>query len=225
MRNGEDRLLEYTTKGSSAEGATVLVMLHGRGADASDMLGLANALPPGHVIVAPRAPFEAAPWGYGPGRAWYRYLGEDRPEPESFEESQTRLGEWLDALPSLLAFTPGAIVLGGFSQGGTMSLAHALRRPGVVPAVLNFSGFLASHASVRADAETVRGTRIFWGHGTQDPNIPYTLAERGRAVLRAAGADLTEWNGRMGHWIDPDELAAALEWIAAAPAGREAATS
>jgi phospholipase/carboxylesterase len=192
---------------------TVLVMLHGRGSGEHDMLGLAARLPEGVGLVAPRAPFEAAPWGYGPGYAWYRYLGEDRPDPESFVTSQTQLGEFLDELPNLLPSRPTLLVLGGFSQGGTMSLGYALREPGGVAAVLNFSGFLPQHPTVRATSETVGRTRFFWGHGTRDPNIPFALAVRGRQALEAAAADLTTWESGIGHWIEPVELEAALSWL------------
>src|SRR5690606_8620097 len=130
-------------------GARVLVLLHGRGSDERDLMGLRPHLPPELVLVSPRAPFPGAPWGYGPGWAWYRFLGEDRPEPESFERSQEALGELLDALPARLALTPGEVLAGDFSQGGTMALAFALREPGRLAGVMNFSGFLADHPSVR----------------------------------------------------------------------------
>src|SRR5690606_14569294 len=61
--------------------------------------------------------------------------------------------------------------------------------------------------------ETVAKTRIFWGHGTRDPNIPWSMAERGRAALRAAGADLEARDYPIGHWIDPVELEHARAWI------------
>ena len=86
------------------------------------------------------------------------------PEPSTFEQSHQLLAEFLERLPSLLGLEPGPLVLGGFSQGGTMSLAHALREPGRVPHVLNFSGFLARHPRIVVNRETVAGTRIFWGH-------------------------------------------------------------
>ncbi len=194
------------------DGAPLLVLLHGRGSNEQDLMGLVPHLPPGLIVVSPRAPFSGAPWGYGPGWAWYRFLGEDRPEPESFEESQRALGDFLRELPDHLPVEPGPLTLGGFSQGGTMSLAHALRNPGSVPGVLNFSGFLAAHPSVAATPETVEGTRIFWGHGTQDPAIPFALALRGREALRAAGADLEARDYPIGHWIDPRELEDAVRW-------------
>lgn len=196
-----------------ADGAPLIVLLHGRGSDRYDLLGLRRGLPEEAILVTPQAPFPGAPWGYGPGWAWYRFIGEDRPEPESFEDSQTQLAEFIEELPRHLPVSPGLLALGGFSQGGTMSLAAALRRPGEIPCVLNFSGFLASHPSVRVTPETVRGIRIFWGHGTEDPAIPFAMAEKGRAALMAVGADLTAPDYRIGHWIDPDELRAANDWL------------
>ncbi|MBV9774717.1 MAG: alpha/beta fold hydrolase [Gemmatimonadetes bacterium] len=194
------------------DGAPLLVLLHGRGSNEQDLMGLQPHLPQGVIVVSPRAPFSGMPWGYGPGWAWYRFLGEDRPEPESFEAAQGELGEFLRELPGALPVKPGALTLGGFSQGGTMSLAYALRNPGVVPGVLNLSGFLANHPSVSATPETVRGTRIFWGHGTADGNIPWELAQAGRAKLEAAGADLEARDYRMGHTISGEELADAIRW-------------
>lgn len=194
------------------DGAPLLVLLHGRGSDERDLMGLVPHLPPGLVVVSPRAPHPGAPWGYGPGWAWYRYLGGNRPEPESFEAGQRALAGFLRELPGRLPVEPGPLTLGGFSQGGTMSLAHALRHPGTVPAVLVFSGFLADHPSVAATPETTRGTRFFWGHGTEDPAIHWDFAREGRAELRAAGADLEAHDYRIGHWIDPREIADAARW-------------
>lgn len=195
------------------DGAPLLVLMHGRGADKGDLAGLRPHLPAGAILVLPQAPFPGAPWGYGPGWAWYRFLGRDRPEPESFQTSQRALAELLTVLPGLLPVRPGELVLGGFSQGGTMALGHALSRPGAVPRVVNLSGFLADHPSVRATPQTVRGTRIFWGHGVHDPAIPFELAEEGRAALRAAGAELEARDYPIGHWISPEELDALVEWL------------
>jgi phospholipase/carboxylesterase len=198
-------------------GAPLIVLLHGRGSDRFDLLGLKRGMPADAIIVTPQAPFSGADWGYGPGWAWYRYLGDDRPEPDSFDQSQERLEEFLQQLPTLLPVPPGPLVLGGFSQGATMSLAHALRKPGTVPHVLNFSGFLAAHPKVPVTSDSVKGTRIFWGHGTQDPAIPWEMAQRGRTALREVGADLEARDYRIGHWIDPAELADATAWLATGP--------
>lgn len=210
---------EQAIPDGAKDGAPLVVLMHGRGSDRFDLLGLAPVLAPEAVVVTPEAPFPGMPWGYGPGSAWYRFLGRDRPEPESFERAQRELKAFLEALPAQLPVRTGPLVLGGFSQGGTMSLAYALRNPGAAPLVMNFSGFLADHPSVSATPESVRGTRFFWGHGTQDPSIPFDLAIEGRARLQGAGAELDARDYRMGHGISPDEAADARAWLERALAG------
>lgn len=206
------RYEQYIPEGAR-DGAPLIVLLHGRGSHMGDLMGLREHLLPGALVVAPQAPFAGTAWGYGPGWAWYRFLGGNRPEPESFEASQQQLHTFLTELPGKLPVKPGAVVLGGFSQGGTMSLAYALRNPGAVPHVISFSGFLAGHPTVEATPERVKGTRIFWGHGTQDTSIPFTVAEQGRALLQAAGADLTARDYPMGHWIEAAELQDVVTWL------------
>ena len=207
-------LYEEVVPPEAREGAPLVVLLHGRGADRFDLLNLAPHLAPGAVVVTPQAPHSGTPWGYGPGWAWYRYLGGNTPEPESFEQSQQALAEFLTELPSRLPVRTGPVVLGGFSQGGTMSVGYALRNPGAVPLALCLSGFLADHPTVRATPESVRGTRFFWGHGTMDPSIPFELGEEGRAALRAAGAELETGDYPIGHGISPDEARDIREWMA-----------
>ena len=196
------------------DGAPLVVLLHGRGADRFDLQGLAPHLAPQAIVVTPEAPHPGAPWGYGPGWAWYRYLGANIPDPESFERSQTLLAELLAELPSRLPIRTSGLVLGGFSQGGTMSLGYALRHPGAVPLVLCLSGFLPHHPSVHAAPETVRGTRFFWGHGTMDPAIPIEMGQEGRTALRAAGAEMETRDYPIGHAISPEEARDIRDWIA-----------
>ena len=196
-----------------ADGARVIVMLHGRGADRHDLAPLRAHLPQDSVFVVAQAPFPGAAWGYGGGWAWYRFIADDRPEPESFRESQQALGDFIRHLPRALPVRPGPLVLGGFSQGGTMSLAFALAHPGSVARAVNLSGFLADHPDVDAGAAADAGTRYFWGHGTMDPAIPFDLAVRGRAALRAAGADLESRDYEMGHAISPEELRDLTAWL------------
>lgn len=204
---------EVEVSPGAEDGAPLIVLLHGRGADRFDLLGVAPHLAAGAVVVTPEAPHPGMPWGYGPGWAWYRFMGGDVPEPESFEESQQALGDFLGSIRESLPVRTGPLVLGGFSQGGTLSVAYALRNPGTVPRVLCFSGFLARHPSVQATPETVAGTRFWWGHGTLDESIPWALGEQGRAALRAAGADLTARDYRIGHGISPDELRDVRGWL------------
>jgi phospholipase/carboxylesterase len=153
------------------------------------------------------------PWGYGPGYAWYRYQDEDRVVTDTLEETLGLLDDFLVGLPGTLGFRPGRIVLGGFSQGGTVSLAYAITRPDAVTAALNFSGFLAAWVDLDESGAAPPRTPIFWGHGTGDPAIPIALAERGRSRLRRAGAKLLARDYRVGHWIAAEEVADAVAMV------------
>jgi len=195
------------------DGAPVIVLLHGRGSHKDDLMGLRSGLPFNAIVVTPQGPFSGAAWGYGGGWAWYQFLGGTMPEPETFLTGQAELEVFMRALPDLLPVTPGPVILGGFSQGGTSSLAYTLRHPGEIDGLLVFSGFLASHPTVQATPETVADTRFFWGHGTVDQMIPIASARPGRVALLAAGADLTSRDYPIGHWIEPEELRDASEWL------------
>lgn len=220
---------ELRVPDGAGDGTPVAVLLHGRGSDRHDLPGLATHLPAGTALVAPEAPHPGGPWGYGTGWAWYRYLADDRVVPETLGTSLDALDAFLAALPDVLGFEPGPLVLGGFSQGGTTSLAYALTRPGRVDGVVVLSGFLAdapgvldvladrppsAEPSARDDASALPDTPVFWGHGTADPAIPHALGERGRVRLRDLGVDLTTWNGPIGHQISGDELRALRGWMA-----------
>lgn len=209
-------LFEQTIPDGVEDGAPLVVLLHGRGSDRFDLAGLAPHIAPGCVVVTPQAPHSGLAWGYGPGWAWYRFLGRNRPEPASFEASQDALAAFLGEIRDALPVRTGPLVLGGFSQGGVMSMAYALRNPGAAPIVMNFSGFLADHPSVRPSPQNVARTRFWWGHGTMDPQIPFELAIEGRGLLTAAGADLTARDYAIGHGIGPDEARDARDWIQAA---------
>lgn len=194
------------------DGLPVLILLHGRGSHGGDLQGLRPHLPPGWALVTPQGPHPGQPWGYGPGWAWYRYLEEDRVDAPSLEHTLGELSGFVRELSTLIGLRPGRIAIGGFSQGGTTSLAWALREGADVP-VLNFSGFLVDSPAVPTDAAAVQGARIFWGHGRHDPAIPFALAEKGRKRLRDGGARLDARDYEIGHWIAPEEISDAMAFL------------
>lgn len=197
---------------NARDGMPVLVLLHGRGSHRGDLQALRAHLPAGWALVTPQAPHPGHPWGYGPGWAWYRYVEEDRVDGPTLDSSMGELTAFLAALPELLGVQPGRIALGGFSQGGTMSLAWALRNPARVD-VLNLSGFLIDAPTVPSDGPAVKAARVFWGHGRRDPAIPHALAEKGRKRLRDNGATLVTRDYEIGHWIAPEEIGDAMAFL------------
>ncbi len=195
------------------DGAPVAVLLHGRGSHMGDLQSLTRILPGGGVLVTPQAPHPGGPWGYGPGWAWYRYLGEDRAEVASLTSSLEALDSFLGELPGRLGFRPGPLVLGGFSQGGTMSLAYALTHPGRVAGVVSLSGFLMNEADLGVGPEALGDTPFFWAHGTRDPAVPHALALRGRKRILEAGGRVEARDYPMGHWVNAQEVEELAAWL------------
>lgn len=184
-----------------------------------DLLGLAPALPTRGTLVTPQAPNPGFRWGYGGGWAWYRYLGEGRADPASFHKSLDALDAFLDGLPGHVGFDPGSVVLGGFSQGGTMSLGYGITRPGAVDGVVVMSGFLAGDDVLGSSPGALGTTPLFWGHGTQDDMVPYTLAVEGRRRLVEAGIGFESVDYPIGHWVVPEEIADLKKWLEASIPG------
>lgn len=197
----------------ASDGAPWLILLHGRGSDKDSLMRLKPHWPQDTVIVAPRAPFPALQWGYGPGWAWYRLLELGVPEPETFEAGQRSLEAFVEGLPQRLGLRPGPLVMGGFSQGATTSTAFALRNPGRVQAVIHLGGFLARHPSVRVAPDTVGTTAFFWAHGTEDTVVLFSLAVEGRRLLAEAGANLTAKDYPIGHQLDLRIIRDAVRWF------------
>jgi phospholipase/carboxylesterase len=198
---------------SAHDGSPLVVFLHGRGSDEHDLQGLASFLPADAILVTPRAPFPGAPWGYGGGWAWYRYAGGRRVADETLGASLAALDEFLGSLDATLPVKPGTRVLGGFSQGGTTSLAWALTRPAQVSALAIFSGFLVDSPVVPTNSGSAAGLSVFWGHGRADPSIPFTMAEESRRILGEMGAAVEIVDHQGGHTITPDEIRSFRQWM------------
>ena len=97
------------------------------------------------------------------------------------------MDEFLESIDEKMGFRAGPLVLGGFSQGGTTSLAFAISRPGRVDGVVVLSGFLATGRAACRESGRSGDTPVFWAHGTQDPAVPFSLAVDGWRRLNEAG--------------------------------------
>ena len=201
----------------ASDGCTVAVLLHGRGSHKGDLQALAPVLPDDWALVTPQAPYPGIEWGYGAGWAWYRYVREDELVPETLEHSLGLLDGFLDGIDQVVGLATGRVVMGGFSQGGTTSLAYGLTRPGSLAAAYNFSGVLAASVPLPEPEAARTATPVYWGHGRRDPNIPFVLAQRGRARLREAGVPLVTSDYDIGHWMVPEEIHEAVAMLRDGP--------
>ncbi|KAL1741041.1 Phospholipase/carboxylesterase/thioesterase [Schizophyllum fasciatum] len=126
---------------------------------------------------------------------------------------------------------PARIVLGGFSQGGAMTLLTGLTTERRLAGLAVLSGWLPLSRKVKAMAsEHARKVPIFWGHGTEDPIVRFEHCRRSVAFLKselkiaegAAGLSLNVYPG-MQHSTCNEELVALKAWLEGVlPAGEAA---
>jgi predicted esterase len=184
------------------------VFLHGRGADAHDILGVASEL--GVDGIAYAAPDAAS-------HTWY---------PNSFlapiPDNEPGISSGLRVIDSLVTrfanagITSERLLLLGFSQGACLMLEYIARHPRHFGAVAGLSGGLIGPPGTPRDyAGWLDGTPVFLGCSDSDPHIPKERVLETAEVLKRMGAAVTtHLYPRLGHMINHDEIAAVQRMLA-----------
>lgn len=190
-----------STSNESPEG--LVVILHGWGANAQDVLALATYINlPTIQLVFPDAPF---PHPQVPvGRMWYNFPGDfnfqstpgfrDRPD---LSTSRQQLTDFLKSLPDETGIPLSRTILGGFSQGGAMTLDVGLDFP--LAGLMVLSGYL--HAPLQPHADQFPPVLMI--HGGQDVVVPLVAAHQAREGLKSLNVRLNYQEYDMGHEISP----------------------
>lgn len=193
-------VLHYGAPLGSARRAAIF--LHGRGASAQDILGIAAEL--GTHDVAYLAPQAA-------GNTWYPYSFLS-PIPQN-EPGLTSALNVIDRLMGNLAsqgHTSDRIIILGFSQGACLGLEFAARHAKRYAAVVALSGgVIGPPGTPRNYPGSMSDTPVFLGCSDIDPHIPLERVHESAEVFRRMGAAVDERiYTRMGHTINEDELSA-----------------
>ncbi|MEL7343477.1 MAG: dienelactone hydrolase family protein [Pseudomonadota bacterium] len=196
---------------------TVMVFLHGYGADGADLFGLADAFAPAMpdtVFLAPDAP---EPCSVNPlGRQWFPIPHMDGSSAvqaaTSMAASTDALSQFLDGVLADEGITPAKLILFGFSQGTMMSLHHAPKRAEPIGAILGFSGRLIAPETWAPEVQS--RMPVFLTHGDADPVVPFAeMAAAEAALLKADFTVETHVMPGTPHGIAPDGLQAAFEFL------------
>lgn len=192
----------WTAAGSALTDAEIaMIMIHGRGADARDILSLGPELQRDRIaFLAPTAA----------GNTWY---------PNSFlapmPSNEPGLSSGLQLIDDMLAhlaendFPAESVILLGFSQGACLSLEYTARNPQRYGGIAGLSGGLIGPPDTPRDYPgSLAGTPVFLGCSDVDFHIPKERVQETTRVLSAMGANVQErlYPG-MGHTVNMDEIA------------------
>lgn len=191
-----------------AEAKGTLILLHGRGATAQDILSLASELyHPDLAYLAPQAA----------GHTWYPHsflmpLAQNEPYLSS---ALQRIGEVV-AQVEAAGIPAERIILGGFSQGACLSSEFVARNARHYGGLLVFSGgLIGPPGTPRTYAGTLAETPIFLGCSDVDFHIPKERVTESADVFRRLGAQVTaKLYPNLGHTIVADELEHARRIVA-----------
>jgi phospholipase/carboxylesterase len=178
-----------------------MILIHGRGADAGDILALSDEFnEKDFLYAAPNAP----------QNTWY---------PLSFlapiEDNEPYLSNSLAAIGELLVEFGGRgipaenVILAGFSQGACLILEYALRNPQRYGGIAALSGGIISTETEKEDYGSFKRTHVFLGCSENDPHIPLERVNLTEEVFLRMNADVKKeiYKGSM-HGVLPSEIEA-----------------
>ena len=212
------RVLESSRKASkSGEDSSLVIFLHGYGADGADLLGLADPLSehlPDTVFVAPNAPEQCT--GNPMGFQWFPIPWIDGSSEEESERGMMQavedLSAYIDATMEEEGVSEAETILVGFSQGTMMALHIAPRRADQFAGVVAFSGRLLRPELLADEAKSKPPVVLI--HGDQDDVVPpISMPEAGDALQEAGFPVFGHVMKGTGHGIAPDGLGVALSFI------------
>jgi phospholipase/carboxylesterase len=182
------------------EAERVLIMLHGRGADAEDIMSISGYLNVQKThIIAPEAT----------NNAWYPY---------SFLAPRQQNEPWLSSALQLLKnivndiLSPGfksqRVFILGFSQGACLALEFAAENAMEFGGVIAFTGGLIGDVLKEENySGDFNKTKVFIGNSDRDPHVPLERSEESKRIMTKLGAEVTlKIYPGMQHTIIEDEF-------------------
>jgi phospholipase/carboxylesterase len=193
---------------------TVLA-LHGRGASAHDLIGLAPVLHAGRALVlCPQGPL-AFEIGEGfVGHGWFELSQVRPPTVADITRAADQVRAFLDKAAERYPIERRKLVIMGFSQGGVLAYELALRDPSRFAGLVALSSWLPSDLAASIPAQP--GSENFPAlviHGTRDSMIPVERAQESRKLLTERGFSVGYREYEMEHGIAPEALRDLVGWL------------
>ena len=198
-----------------------IIWLHGLGADGHDFEPIVPELveddwPPVRFVF-PHAPVRAVTLNGGVRmRAWYDILGLEiaQRQDETGVRESIRFVQALIARENRRGVPTERIVIAGFSQGGAIALAAAVRHPQALGGVVALSTYLPIAESTEAErTEANRGVPVFMAHGNLDPVVGHALGLMSKGFLENLGYRVAWHSYAMPHSVSAEEIEALSRWL------------
>jgi len=181
----------------------LLILLHGYGSNEEDLFSFVPTLPEHWLIVSFRAP-NTTPYG---GYAWYDI---DFNNQEKFidvpqaEEALSAILEKIMAITNQYGLTENETHLCGFSQGGILSYALALRYPDLFSKIACLSAYPEEKllTNIVKDKKKLERLRFFVSHGTDDAVIPMDWGRKAADLLYDLSCYFTFREYMSGHGVN-----------------------
>ncbi len=190
-----------------------VIWMHGLGASGDDFVPVVPELGLPETarvrFVFPHAPIRPVTINMGMEmRAWYDIVsldfGSRDQDGKGIDESVAHV-EALIAAELAAGVAPERIVLAGFSQGGAIALEAASQHEGPLAGIVALSCYLLRPEGIAGNAR-FSGMKVFVGHGTQDPMVPFAAGEQSQSMLAEAGAEVVWRSYPMPHSVVMEEI-------------------
>jgi phospholipase/carboxylesterase len=184
-----------------------LIAMHGFGASALDLLGLAPYIADGRfMVICPQGPMEV-PIGPTRGYAWFPIRMGASPDRTAIDDANRMVTELLNTALQKYPVDRKKLVVLGFSQGGMMAYRLAVRNPSKFAALVALSTFFPPDLKDEVnDAAALEALPTLVQHGRADEMIEITRARASVETLRSLKVPLTFREYDCGHEITAEGL-------------------
>ena len=192
-----------------------IFLLHGWGASAHDLIGLAPILHGGRALVlCPQGPIALQPSPGMIGYGWFPLSQGRPPDSTAIRMAQGLVEIFLDDACEKYPVDRSKIVLAGFSQGGFMAYQIALSDPARFAGLLALSSWLPEEIAEQVAPQPAHAAlQTLVVHGTKDPMVPVERAYASRDALLRLKVPTVFREYEMGHEIRPEALREILRWL------------
>jgi len=184
-----------------------LIAIHGFGASALDLLGLAPYIADGQfMVICPQGPIEV-PIGPTRGYAWFPLRMGSPPDRDAIDDANKAATEFLNVALAKYPVDRKKLVILGFSQGGMMAYRLAFRNPSKFAALVALSTYLPPELKNEInDPAALEALPTLVMHGRADDMIELTRARQSVETLRSLKVPLTYREYDCGHEITAEAL-------------------